>query len=134
LELEVEISLMLKYLLIAIGGALGSMARYGTGSVLLKLQERTLFPFGTLAANLIGCLLIGYINGLLLDRVLRPEYRFLLVIGFLGGYTTFSSYGFETFAKMQDSQWLHAALNILANNLLGIALVMVGYGLSRLHH
>ena len=93
-----------------------------------------MFPFGTLAVNLIGCLLIGYVNGLLLDRVLREEYRFLLVIGFLGGYTTFSSYGWETFALLQDASYFRATMYILGNNMIGIALVMVGFALSRLHH
>ena len=71
----------MKWLLIAVGGAVGSVARYGTGSLLLRLTERTLFPWGTLAVNLLGCLVIGYLNGLLDDRLIRPEFRFLAVIG-----------------------------------------------------
>ncbi len=123
----------MKLLLIALGGAVGSVARYGTGTLLLPATERTLFPWGTLAVNLIGCLIIGYLNGLLDDRLIRPEYRFLLVVGFLGGYTTFSSFGWETAALMWEKQYLFAALYFLANNVIGIALVMVGYGASRLH-
>jgi CrcB protein len=123
----------MKWLLIAIGGAVGSMARYGTGSLLLRLTERTLFPWGTLAVNLIGCLIIGYLNGLLDDRLIRPEFRFLLVIGLLGGYTTFSTFGWETAAFLRERQYLYLAYYVLANNLLGVALVMLGYGLSRRH-
>jgi fluoride exporter len=123
----------MKWLLIALGGAVGSMARYGTGSLLLRLQEKTLFPWGTLAVNLIGCLVIGYLNGLLDDRLIRPEYRFLAVIGFLGGYTTFSSFGWEAAAYLREAQYGRAATYVLANNVIGIALVVVGYGLSRLH-
>ena len=123
----------MKWVLIAVGGAVGSMARYGTGSLLLRLQERTLFPWGTLAVNLVGCLVIGYLNGLLDDRLIRPEYRFLAVIGFLGGYTTFSSFGWEAAAFLRDSQYGRAAAYILANNVIGIALVVVGYALSRMH-
>ena len=124
---------MTKLLLIALGGAVGSMARYGTGSLLLDVTERKLFPFGTLAVNLLGCLIIGYLNGLLDDRLIRPEFRFLLVVGFLGGYTTFSTFGWETAAFLRDRQYLYAAYYVLANNLLGVALVVVGYALSRMH-
>jgi CrcB protein len=120
-------------LLIALGGAVGSVARYGTGTLLLRLTERTLFPWGTLAVNLLGCLVIGYLNGLLDERLIRPEYRFLAVIGFLGGYTTFSTFGWETAAFLRDRQYLAATAYVLANNVLGVLLVVVGYGLSRLH-
>src|SRR5262245_19157788 len=106
----------MKWFLIAVGGAVGSMARYDTGSLLLRLQEKTLFPWGTLAVNVVGCLIIGYLNGLLDDRLIRPEYRFLAVIGFLGGYTTFSSFGWEAAAFLRESQYGRAAAYILANN------------------
>jgi CrcB protein len=122
-----------KWLLIAIGGAAGSVARYGTSSLLLRATDRTQFPWGTLAANLVGCLLIGYLNGLLLDRLVRPELRFLLVVGFLGGYTTFSTFGWETAAYLRDGQYARAAGYVLANNVLGVLLVVVGYALSRVH-
>jgi CrcB protein len=124
---------MERWLLIAVGGAVGSVARYATYSLLVRATDRTQFPWGTLAANLVGCLLIGYLNGLLSDRLIRPEYRFLAVIGFLGGYTTFSTFGWETAAYLRDAQYARAAAYVLANNVFGIALVVVGYALSRLH-
>jgi CrcB protein len=124
---------MTKWLLIAVGGAVGSLARYATSTLLVGPTDRTQFPWGTLAANLLGCLLIGYLNGLLSDRLIRPEYRFLLVVGFLGGYTTFSTFGWETAAYLRDSQFARAAAYVLANNVVGVLLVMVGYALSRLH-
>lgn len=124
---------MEKWLLIAVGGAVGSVARYATYSLLLGPTDRTQFPWGTLAANLAGCLVIGYLNGMLAERLIRPEYRFLMVIGFLGGYTTFSTFGWETAAYLRDRQYARAAAYVLANNVLGIALVVVGYALSRLH-
>jgi fluoride exporter len=123
----------MKFLLIALGGAIGSVARYGTGALLLRATEKTLFPWGTLAVNLIGCLLIGYINGLIDDRILRPEYRFLLVVGLLGGFTTFSAFGWESAAMVRHEQFVRMMLYVLASNLLGIALVLAGYGMSRLH-
>ena len=123
-----------KWLLIAIGGAAGSVARYGTSLLFSRAADRANFPWGTLAANLIGCLLVGYINGLLADRIIRPEMRFLLTIGFLGGYTTFSTFGWETAAYLRDGQYLRAAAYVLASNLLAVLLVAAGYALSRLHH
>ncbi len=124
---------MLKLLLIALGGALGTLARYGTGTLLRSVTERTAFPYGTLAVNLLGCLIIGYLQGLFADRwLVREEYRVAMLVGILGGFTTFSSYGWETTAMMQDGQMLRAGMNLLANNVLGIGLVMVGYALSRL--
>ena len=124
---------MEKWLLIAIGGAVGSMARWATYSWLLDATDRTQFPWGTLAANLVGCLIIGYLNGLLADRLIRPEFRYLMVVGFLGGYTTFSTFGWETAAYLRDRQYARAAAYVLANNVIGVLLVMVGYALSRLH-
>ena len=124
---------MMRLLLIALGGAVGSLARYGTGTLLLRVTEKTLFPWGTLAVNLIGCLAIGYLNGLLDDRLIRPELRFLLVIGFLGGYTTFSTFGWETAAMLRQGEYARAIAYVLANNLLGVLLVVVGYRLSRMH-
>jgi fluoride exporter len=120
-------------LLIAIGGAVGSAARYATGTLLLRPTERAAFPFGTLVVNVVGCLLIGYLQGLISDGLLRAEYRFLLVIGFLGGYTTFSTFGWETAAFLRDGQYARAAAYVLGNNVGGVLLVVVGYALSRLH-
>jgi CrcB protein len=124
---------MTAILLIALGGAVGSVARYATGTLLLAPTQKTLFPWGTLAVNLLGCLVIGYLNGLLDDRLVRPELRFLLVIGFLGGYTTFSSFGWETAALLREHQYGRATAYVLANNVVGVLLVVLGYGLSRLH-
>jgi CrcB protein len=124
---------MMRLLLIALGGAVGSLARYGTGTLLLRATEKTLFPWGTVAVNLIGCLVIGYLNGLLDDRLVRPELRFLLVIGFLGGYTTFSAFGWETAAMLRQGEYARAVGYVLANNVLGVLLVVVGYGMSRMH-
>lgn len=124
---------MMNWLLIAIGGAAGSVARYGTGLLFFRAAERNNFPWGTLAANLIGCLLVGYINGLLIDRLIRPELRFLLTIGFLGGYTTFSAFSFETAAYLRDGQYARAASYLLLSNIAGISLVFAGLALARVH-
>jgi len=124
---------MMNLLLIAIGGAVGSLVRFGTAVLFAGPPERQQFPWGTLAANLIGCLLVGYVNGLLVDRMLRPEMRFLLTIGFLGGYTTFSTFGYETAAYLRDGQYARAASYVLVSNIAGILLVFAGLALARLH-
>lgn len=119
-------------LLIALGGALGAVARYGTGTLLMPAMQRSGFPWATLAVNLAGCFAIGYLNGPLSERwLVHPEYRMAVLVGLLGGYTTFSTFGWETMAMLRDAQWARAAGNILANNVLGIALVLAGYAASR---
>ena len=124
---------MTNWLMIAIGGAAGSVLRYGTSVVLLRAAERAAWPWGTLVANLIGCLLAGYVNGLLEARLIRPEMRFLLTVGFLGGYTTFSTFGYETTAYLRDGHYARAAAYVVASNAAGLALVFVGLALARLH-
>ena len=125
--------MLLKLLLIALGGAAGTLARYGTGALLRGPSERGGFPYGTLAVNLLGCFVIGYLQGLFADRwLVREEYRVAVLVGFLGGYTTFSTFGWETTAMLHDGQWVRASANLLASNVLGVLLVMVGYSLARL--
>jgi len=124
--------MMMNLLLIAIGGAAGSLARYGTAVLFAGPPDRTAFPWGTFAANLIGCLLVGYVNGLLLEKVIRPEMRFLLTIGFIGGFTTFSTFGYETATFLRDGNYARAAAYLVLSNIAGIALVFVGVALARL--
>jgi fluoride exporter len=124
---------MLKLLLIALGGAAGTLARYGTSTLLMRPSERAGgFPLGTLAVNLIGCFVIGYLNGMFLERlIVRPEIRAMLLVGFLGGYTTFSTFGWETAGFLREGQYARAAVNLLVSNVIGVALVVLGYGLGR---
>jgi CrcB protein len=118
-------------LFVALGGLIGTLARFATGTVLKSPSARYEFPFGTLAVNLVGCFIMGFLQGYFVDRVIREEYRLGWLVGFLGGYTTFSSYGWETTAFLRDRQYLMAALNLGANNILGIPLVILGYLLGR---
>ena len=123
---------MFKVLLIALGGAAGTLARYGTSTALIRVTERTGFPFGTLAVNLIGCFVIGYLNGLFLERMsIRPEYRLMLIVGFLGGYTTFSSFAWESASLLREKQYAAALTNLLVSNVVGVVFVVLGYGLGR---
>ena len=123
---------MFKLLLIAIGGAVGTLARYGLGGFVHN-TTKTLFQLGTLIINLLGCLVMGYLQGLFLDRwILREEFRVALLVGFLGGFTTFSSYGWETASMLQDADFFRAGTYVVLSNVVGIGLVMAGFALSRL--
>lgn len=121
---------MINILYVAVGGAVGAVLRYGI-SGLSKVVLVGRFPLGTLAVNLLGCLLIGLLTPLMLnERLVRPEYRLLVLVGILGGLTTFSTFGYETFELLNDGQWARAGWNIALNNVLGIALVLIGYRIA----
>ncbi len=110
------------------GGFIGALARYGlTGLVHRQLPHAT-FPYGTLVVNLLGCLAIGALAGLAESRQLfGPEFRAFALIGLLGGFTTFSTFGYETFAMIRDHDFLRAAANVGVHLLLGLVLVWLGY-------
>jgi CrcB protein len=120
-----------KYLLIVLCGGAGSLARYLTGTAIAeRLGAR--FPWGTLTVNLIGSFLIGLLMTLLTERVsVSPNWRFALVVGFLGGYTTFSSFEWETYAAVRDGAFWAGALNIIGSVTLGYAAVWLGATLAR---
>ncbi|HWQ70147.1 MAG TPA: fluoride efflux transporter CrcB [Patescibacteria group bacterium] len=115
-----------KVLLVGIGGFLGSVARYLiSGYVQDRMGE--IFPFGTLAVNVIGCFVIGGLSELAEARAfLSPETRALIVIGVLGGFTTFSTFGNETVNLLRDGEWVFAAMNLLTHAVLAIGAVWVG--------
>ena len=115
-----------KVLLVGVGGFLGSIARYLVSGY---IQDRTgeLFPFGTLAVNVIGCFVIGGLSELVEARAfLSPETRALMVVGVLGGFTTFSAFGNETVNLLRDGEWAFAAMNLLTHAVLAIGAVWVG--------
>jgi CrcB protein len=118
---------MIKLLaLIGLGGALGSVLRYLL-SVWIQ-PDRTSFPLGTLVVNITGCLAIGVLGTLLYGPTsnMRPEYRQFILVGVLGGYTTFSSFGRETINLLGDHQYGYAAAYVLLSNVLGLAAVWIG--------
>lgn len=122
---------LLNVLLVGAGGALGAIARYGVGGLIHRNPALAGFPYGTLAVNLLGCLLIGLGAGLADARqAFTPEARLFLFVGVLGGFTTFSSFGYETIALLRDHEILRAGLNAGINVFVGLALVWVGYGLT----
>ncbi len=122
---------MVKLFYVAVGGAAGSLARYGLSGLAQRVFGPR-FPAGTLAVNVLGCLLIGVVFGLLLSNrlLLSPQVQAMVLVGVLGGLTTFSTFGYETFELISDGQWAAAIGNILLNNGLGLAGVFVGYRLA----
>ncbi len=120
----------LNLFLIAIGGALGSAARYVLSIFVLRVSG-TLFPLGTFVVNVIGCLVFGAIAGAASQRVqLAPALRLFLLTGILGGFTTFSSYAFESFALMRAGHVVWASVNVAGQVVAGLAGVWAGYVLA----
>ncbi|MBN1540578.1 fluoride efflux transporter CrcB [candidate division KSB1 bacterium] len=123
---------MLKVLIIGFGGFIGALLRYWVGGWIQTRVDRPGFPFGTLAVNLIGCLLIGLITGWAEYRQLfSPQVRMFLLVGFVGSFTTFSTFAFETLNLMSDRQWILAGVNIGLQVIIGLIMVWIGYHLSR---
>ncbi|HEY5999890.1 MAG TPA: fluoride efflux transporter CrcB [bacterium] len=124
---------MVKLLLVGTGGFLGSVLRYVAGGAVQAATRYGHFPWGTLAVNAAGCLLIGLLGGAAETRhVLTQEQRLFLITGFLGGFTTFSAYGFETYFLIRVGEpWL-AAANALGQVALGLAAVWAGHALAGL--
>lgn len=113
------------------GGFLGALARYGLSGWVYRQVPQTTFPHGTLVVNLVGCLAIGILAGLAESRQLfGPEIRTFALIGVLGGFTTFSTFGYETFALIRDDEYLRAAANVGAHVILGLALVWLGFAIT----
>jgi fluoride exporter len=118
---------MTKWLLIGAGGAIGSMLRYAVQGWVQRLSNGG-FPIGTMAVNVIGCLLIGFLAAAFAGPVLiREEYRVGLTVGILGGFTTFSTFGLETFTLANAGQLRFAALNAVLSCGLGFVAVWIGY-------
>ena len=122
-----------KLLFIGCGGFLGANARFLVNQLTARLSQLASFPFGTLIANLLGCLLIGFLYGLVESRAsFGPNTRLFIFTGFLGGFTTFSSFALET-ANLMREQCLWAAFANMAVQLLaGLLLVFLGLGLAKL--
>ena len=117
---------MQKYILIAIGGALGSMARYWVGSTIAN-RMGTKFPYGTFVINITACVVIGFSLSFLAKRAdLNPAWRFLVPVGFIGAYSTFSTYEWETLSTIRSGAFLLATLYAVSSLILGLAAVWGG--------
>jgi len=121
-----------KLIWIGLAGVLGTFARYGLSGVVQRACG-PLFPCGTLAVNVLGCFLFGVVWSLAEDRLsISGEMRTLLLIGFMGAFTTFSSFAFETAQMLRNEQWAMAATNILAQNIFGLVALFLGLIAGRL--
>jgi fluoride exporter len=123
---------MLAYLWIAIGGALGSVARYWCSGVVSRQFGET-FPWGTLLVNISGSFVIGFLAALAEPagrRFIGPTGRQFLMYGVCGGYTTFSSFSLQTFELMRDGDWFKAGANAVGSVTLCLAAVWLGYALG----
>ena len=122
---------MQKLLLIGLAGALGALTRYSLSGFVQRYSGFT-FPVGTLAVNLLGTFLFGFIWSLVEQRlVISVETRVVILSGFLGAFTTFSSFMFETSALVGDGQWGYALLNITAQIVLGMIAIFLGLAAGR---
>ncbi len=118
-------------IVLAVAGVLGTLSRYGLGGLVQKYNG-TSFPFGTMIINIIGCFLIGLIMQIALNTdIISPTTRTALTIGFLGAFTTFSTFSYETVKLIEDSALLPAALNIALNVGVGLAATFLGIVLGK---
>lgn len=123
-------------MLVGLGGALGSMARHGVGLAIARLAPTKVTPYATMTVNLAGCLVIGWLAGLLASQriTLGPGLRAFVFVGLLGGFTTFSSFGLDTFTLAHAGRSGAAALNLAIQVAVGCGLVAAGYTAAvRLH-
>ena len=119
------------YLWIALGAVVGASARYLL-STLIARDFSSSFPYSTLLINASGSLVLGFFLVFSTERALfDPRWRLLIAVGFCGSYTTFSSYAFESFALVEQGQWLLSGINIVASNTLCLAAVLAGAALAR---
>src|SRR5215510_6799029 len=122
---------MYKLVLIAVAGLIGTLARYWLSGWADQRWGGT-FPFGTLIVNALGCLAIGFLFHATEEKYLiDPALRSAILVGFLGGFTTFSSFAVQSFTLLRGGEIFLAAVNILVSNIGGVILVWLGYALSR---
>lgn len=118
------------FIIVFVGGGTGSLCRYLMSMGIAALWGGS-FPLGTFLINILGCFCIGFLGGLSERTTIDPNLRLLLQTGFLGGFTTFSSFGLETFQLLHRGEGWTAASYLVASNLIGVVLVIGGFLLSK---
>ena len=123
---------LMKLACLGLAGAAGTLARFGI-SELVNRNVISPLPWGTWAVNIAGCFLFGLVWVLAEERELvSPEFRFVALVGFMGAFTTFSTYMFESVDLLRADAVLHALANVLGQNLVGLVAVLAGMALARL--
>lgn len=117
--------------LVGSGGFLGTILRYTISGAVHRFIPFATLPYGTLVVNISGCLLIGILGGLSASRaLLGPNLRLFLMLGILGGFTTFSTFGYETLALFRDGEAFRALLNVVLSLMLCLASVWLGWSIG----
>ena len=121
---------MLRFFVIALGGAIGTLLRYIAGGLDYRFSGG-IFPISTLVVNVTGSLAIGFLWGIVDRFTVSPNVRLFVFIGILGGYTTFSTFSLETFNLMRDGEYRIALMNVILSVILSIGAVFLGYFVSK---
>ena len=122
---------MQKIILIGLAGLIGTLGRYWLSGLVARQYGET-FPWGTLVVNVVGCFLAGALYYLMEERFLvSPTLRSVILIGLLGGFTTFSSFGLQTFTLLREGEFALAAMNITLSNFVGLLMLWAGYSLVK---
>jgi fluoride exporter len=118
---------MIQIVLVGVGSLIGGVLRYGLSTWVHRVLDNPWFPYGTLAVNGLGCLIIGFLAGLAESRsAFTSNARLFIFVGILGGFTTFSSFALETFSLARDTQSAAALVNVGVQLVLGLAAVWIG--------
>lgn len=119
--------------MVGAGGFAGSICRYIISDMSYRFFSTPYFPYGTLTVNTVGCLLIGLLGGLVETRpIFSPEIQTFIIIGFLGGFTTFSTFGYEIFTFARQGLFIQAFINLFVHLFLGFGAVWLGFSMSKL--
>ncbi|WP_180675637.1 fluoride efflux transporter CrcB [Helicobacter sp. 11S03491-1] len=122
----------MEFIFVMIGGAIGSILRYLLGKILpLKFLIWSVFPLGTFGVNLLGSFLIGLFSCLIIQKGLGNEWRVFVIVGILGGFTTFSSFSLDAFMMINQKEYFKAIFYILSTNILGLLFLGIGWVLAK---
>jgi fluoride exporter len=131
IEVKERTTGVLKYLVVGIGGFLGAVARYAVAAY-IGSRFGVRFPYGTFVINMSGCFFIGLVVVLLARTTASPYWRYLIPIGFIGAFTTFSTFEYETLRAVQDGQAITGLLNVALSVIVGFIAVWAGAALGRI--